>query len=76
MQLAAPGSVAEANSTIARLKQRYAAELSGLQPTTVPASVNGRDVYRVRVVGMSQDSANVLCNRLKASGGSCFVARN
>jgi hypothetical protein len=76
VQLAAPGSVAEANSTIARLKQRYAAELSGLQPTTVPASVNGRDVYRVRVVGMSQDSANALCNRLKASGGSCFVARN
>lgn len=76
VQLAAPGSAAEANSTIARLKQRHAAELSGVQPTTVRASVNGRDIYRVRVVGMSQDSANALCNRLKAGGGSCFVARN
>ena len=76
VQLAAPGSAAEANSTIARLKQRHAAELSGVQPTTVRASVNGRDIYRVRVVGMSQDSANALCTRLKAGGGSCFVARN
>jgi hypothetical protein len=76
VQLAAPGSAAEASSTIARLKQRHAAELSGVQPTTVRASVNGRDIYRVRVVGMSQDSANALCSRLKAGGGSCFVARN
>lgn len=76
VQLAAPGSAAEANAAIARLKQRHAAELSGVQPTTVRASVNGRDIYRVRVVGMSQDGANALCNRLKAGGGSCFVARN
>jgi len=52
----------------------FTSEIS--QPTTAKASVNGRDIYRVRVVGLSQDGANALCNRLKASGGSCFVARN
>lgn len=76
VQLAAPGTAAEANAAIARLKQRHAAELSGTQPTTVLANVNGRDIYRVRVTGMSQDAANALCARLKAGGGSCFVARN
>jgi hypothetical protein len=76
VQLAAPGSVAEANAAIARLKQRHAAELGGSQLVSVRASVNGKDIYRVRVTGLSQDGANGLCNRLKAGGGSCFVARN
>jgi hypothetical protein len=76
VQLAAPGSVAEANVVIARLKQRHAAELGGAQPVSVRANVNGKDIYRVRVTGLSQDGANALCNRLKAGGGSCFVARN
>jgi hypothetical protein len=76
VQLAAPGSVAEANAAIARLKQRHAAELGGAQPVSVRANVNGKDIYRVRVTGMSQDEANALCNRLKSGGGSCFVARN
>jgi hypothetical protein len=30
----------------------------------------------VRIVGLASDDANVLCNKLKASGGACFVARN
>ena len=76
VQLAAPGSEAEARAVIARMRQQYGAALGGLQPTTAKASVNGRDIYRVRVVGMSQDGANALCNRLKASGATCFVARN
>jgi SPOR domain len=33
-------------------------------------------VYRVRVGNMSRDEAVSMCERLKASGGSCFVARN
>jgi hypothetical protein len=76
VQLAAPGSEAEARAVIARLRQQYGPALGGLQPTTAKASVNGRDIYRVRVVGLSQDGANALCNRLKASGATCFVARN
>lgn len=76
VQLAAPGSEAEARAAIARIRQQHGSVLGSLQPTTAKASVNGRDIYRVRVVGLSQDGANALCNRLKASGGSCFVARN
>ena len=40
------------------------------------ADSNGHTVYRVRVVGLASDDANVLCSRLKAGGGACFVARN
>lgn len=76
VQLAAPGSEAEARAAIARIRQQHGSVLGSLQPTTAKANVNGRDIYRVRVVGLSQDGANALCNRLKASGGSCFVARN
>ncbi|MBX9741531.1 MAG: SPOR domain-containing protein, partial [Beijerinckiaceae bacterium] len=35
-----------------------------------------KSVYRVRVTGLSSEEANSLCAKLKASGGSCFVARN
>lgn len=61
---------------IARVRQRYASELGGYQPTIRRASVENREVYRVRVVGLSQSEAGALCDRLKASGGSCFVARD
>jgi hypothetical protein len=42
----------------------------------VKAEVGSRTVYRVRVKGLSSDDANTLCARLKAGGGSCFVARD
>jgi hypothetical protein len=75
VQLAAPGSEAEARTTISRIQQRYGSALGGRQPTVRKATVGERDVYRVRVVGLSQTDANGLCERLKSSGGSCFVAR-
>jgi cell division septation protein DedD len=75
VQLAAPGSEAEARITISRIQQRYGSALGGRQPTVRKATVGERDVYRVRVVGLSQTDANGLCERLKSSGGSCFVAR-
>ncbi len=75
VQLAAPGSESEARAAISRLQQRYGSALGGRQPTVRKATVGARDVYRIRVVGMSQTDANGLCARLKSSGGSCFVAR-
>lgn len=75
VQLAAPGSEAEARTAISRIQQRYGSALGGRQPTVRKATVGEKDVYRVRVVGLSQTDANGLCERLKSSGGSCFVAR-
>ena len=74
VQLAASPSEADARSTAARLKQNAA--LSGYNPTWKTSEVNGRTVYRVRVSNLSRESANELCGKIKAGGGSCFVAGN
>lgn len=76
VQLAAPASEQEAQEAVVRLEKKFAAELSGHHTTVEKADSNGHTVYRVRVVGLASDDANILCSRLKASGGACFVARN
>ena len=75
VQLAAPGSEAEAQSASARLKAKFAAELGGADPVIRKAELQGRTVYRVRVVGMAKSDAVSLCEKLKAGGGACFIAR-
>jgi len=76
VQLAAPGSESEARSVIQRLKQKHSDALSGHTPVVRSAQKGESTIYRVRVTGMSRDSANSLCARLKADGGTCFVAAN
>ncbi len=76
VQLAAPASEAEAKSTAARLRQRFAAELGGHSPSIRAASVGDKTVYRVRVGGLSREDATALCSKLQGKGGACFVARN
>jgi hypothetical protein len=76
VQLAAPASDREAQSASARLQAKYASALGGMQPTIHQADVNGRSIYRVRVGGMAKADAVALCQKLKASGGDCFVARD
>lgn len=75
VQLAAPGSPGDAKVAISNLQRRYGSTLGGLQPIVRKATVGSRDVYRVRVVGLSRSDANGLCEKLKGAGGSCFVAR-
>jgi SPOR domain len=75
VQLAAPGSEAEAQSASTRLKAKFAAELGGAEPVIRKADLQGRTVYRVRVVGLAKSDAVSLCEKLKASGGACFIAR-
>lgn len=75
VQLAAAPTEADARSAAGKLKQQYSA-LSGHNPTWRTSEVNGRTVYRVRVSGMSRESATELCSKIKAGGGSCFVAGN
>ncbi len=76
VQLAAEGSEEAARSKFNRLRTQYGDVLSNLNPVIRNAEVNGRSIYRVRVGNMSREEASGLCERLKADGGSCFVARN
>ncbi|MBV1701465.1 MAG: SPOR domain-containing protein [Hyphomicrobiales bacterium] len=76
VQLAAPGSEAEAKVVMQRLAGKYGAQLQGHHLSYHRASVNGHNIFRVRLQGLSHGSAVDVCVNLKKHGGSCFVARN
>jgi hypothetical protein len=77
IQLAAPGSEAEARATFATLQRRFPDQLSGTAPVVRRAEVTGgRTVYRLRVGPFQRDDATARCEALKAAGGQCFIARN
>lgn len=76
VQFGAAGSEAEARALLKTVAAKYGAQLGGRKPTFKPAQVGDKTVYRVRVGGVSKDSANAICSKVKASGGSCFVAGN
>jgi cell division septation protein DedD len=77
VQLAAEGSEDAAQARFQRMRGQFGEVLGGASPSVRRAEVGGRSVYRLRVGGsLSRDEAVALCERLKASGGSCFVARN
>ena len=74
VQLAAPGNEAEAKSVASKLGQKFSGPLEGARVTVQKAS--DKDVYRVRTAGMSREDAVATCERIKAAGGACFVAKN
>jgi hypothetical protein len=76
VQLAAEGSEDAARSKFNRVKSQHSEVLGSYSPNIRSAEVNGRSVYRVRVGSLSREEATGLCERLKASGGNCFVAKN
>jgi SPOR domain len=76
IQLAAEGSADAARSKFNQMRSRHSSVLGSYSPNIREAEVNGRAVYRVRVGNLSREDAVGLCERLKASGGACFVARN
>lgn len=76
VQLAAPGSEADARSATSRLLKKYSSALSGRRLGFHRAESNGRTVYRVRVSSLTKEDAVSLCSKLKAGGGTCFVAKN
>jgi hypothetical protein len=71
VQFGAANSEEEARGLLKTVSAKY-----GVKATFKPAKVGDKTVYRVRVAGVSKDSANAICNKVKASGGSCFVAGN
>jgi hypothetical protein len=76
VQLAAPGSEEEARQSMNRLGKQFSGALNGHHLGYHRASVGDKSVYRVRVGGLSHDEATALCEKLKTSGGTCFVAKN
>ena len=72
VQVASAGSEAEARQAASRLAAKLSSALGGRHPAVIKASAK---LYRVRVTGLSKESANAMCGRVKAAGGACFVAR-
>ncbi len=71
IQLAASPSAEGAATVWQELIERRP-ELAGLQHAVIPATVNGRQVYRLRASG---PDAHAVCSRLAANGGACFNVR-
>jgi hypothetical protein len=71
VQFGAANSEEEARNLLKTVSAKY-----GVKATFKPAKVGDKMVYRVRVAGVSKDSANAICNKVKAAGGNCFVAGN
>ena len=76
VQLAAPGSEAEAHRVMTKMAQEYQAELGDHKLKFRRAKVGDKSIYRVRVGGLSKAEAASLCEALQAKGGTCFVAKD
>jgi hypothetical protein len=76
MQIASQPSAEAAQQTYVNLAQRYGSVLNGHGVNIVKAEISGKGTfYRVRIPTDSRNEAVALCERYKAAGGSCFVAR-
>ena len=75
-QLASTSSEEEAKDMIGKLQKRFPSQLSGYKPTVVKATVNDRQVYRIRIVGLTKAQADNVCGSVKSGGGACIPAKN
>ena len=71
IQLAAKSSPSEAEAYWSRISSRYP-ELGRYEKAIVPAVVNSRQYYRLRVSG---PGAHAACSSLKRSGTDCFPVK-
>ncbi len=76
VQFSAPATEGEARNAIVALKRSYANILDGMTLAAQKAENGGRTIFRVRAVGLSREEAISVCEKIKATGGQCFVARN
>ena len=75
VQLGLGASDADARAKAGRMQSQFGGDFGGRRATVIKGDVNGKTVYRVRVVGLSQEGATALCGKVKGGGGDCFVAR-
>ncbi|MBV1707120.1 MAG: SPOR domain-containing protein [Hyphomicrobiales bacterium] len=74
VQLAAPGTEAGAKSMMARLSARYGSALQGHHLGYHRVSLNGHDVFRVRVDHVDRIAALSICKAIRGKGGSCWIS--
>lgn len=76
MQIASQPSPEGAQASYADLARRHGAILGGRGVNIVKADIAGKGTFwRVRIPAANRAEAISLCERYKAAGGSCFVAR-
>jgi hypothetical protein len=76
VQFGAAASEAEARTMMESVMGKYGPQLGGRRLGYRHAKVGEKSVYRVRVGGVSKESAVGICEKVKAAGGNCFVAPN
>jgi len=77
VQLAAPGSEAEARATFSALLRKYPEQLRGQTPIVRKTDLaGGKTVFRLRVGPYSRDDATTMCSALQTAGGQCFISKN
>jgi len=75
VQLAATADEASAQAVWVQLKKKFPDLLASKSPDIIPAVVNGRSVWRLRLSGLGDaDAAKAFCAKLTASGAACMVA--
>lgn len=72
VQLGAFSSNAAAQGAWKSMSARFAS-LKPLTSSVVPATVNGKTVYRLRANVGSRADANTLCGKLKVAGETCVI---
>jgi Flp pilus assembly protein TadD len=75
VQLGAFENAAVARDAWGRM-QRSIGALKGMAPAGMPFVKDGTRFYRLSVGGFSRGDANVICARVRARGGRCFVRAN
>jgi cell division protein FtsN len=74
IQLGAFKSSADAaNRRWAHLTKEYPKLLAGLSPTVAPKKSASATLYRLQVVGLTENHARVICKSLKAKSQACVV---
>jgi cell division protein FtsN len=76
MQIASLPSEAEAQKTYNSMSAKFGSVIGGRGVDIKRAEVAGKGTYyRVRIPAGDRSEAAALCERFRAAGGSCLVAR-
>ncbi len=76
MQVSSQRSEAAALSAFQAMQRKFPGVLGGLSPDIQKADLGAKGIYyRARVPAASRDAAANLCEKLRAAGGDCVIAR-
>lgn len=75
VQVGAYATPAEAQRQLERTRATAPSHLAAANAATVPATVNGKQVYRARFLGLAPAAAATACTELRRQQIDCLVAR-